>query len=243
MFLNFSALENPSRRERFSRPLAVIGTAVAFMGVLALFYPEQELLNLVRQDDTKGPATRVYLQALLRTRPQDHDLRLRLAAQYMDMEQYRQALRVLDAAVGEVSAAERARYAELLVTSLERLFALDQAEVWRQRLVALGRNVDVTDPTEPDAYRRRAQQVFNQMSTATSLEQRRTLFFRALRILQEGNLLLEALAAANAHIGRLAGDRETLIFLTRLALSANRPDLAQVYVRQALGLPTQGGNP
>ena len=243
MFLNFSAHENPPERERFSRPFAVIATALVFMGVLALFYPEQELLNLVRQDEIKGPAARVYLQALLRKRPQDHDLRLRLAVHYMDMEQYRQALRVLDAAVGEVSVAERERYAELLVASLERLFVLEQADAWRQRLLALGRPIETTEPTGPDAYRRRAQSAFDQMNTAASLEQRRTLFFRAIRILQEGNLLMEALTAADAHIGRLAGDRETLIFLTRLALSANRPDLAQVYIRRALGLPTQGGNP
>ncbi|BCA78835.1 hypothetical protein [Desulfuromonas sp. AOP6] len=243
MFLNFSALENPSQRERFSRLLAVIGIAVAFMGVLALFYPEQELLHLVRQDNTKGPATRVYLQALLRTRPQDHDLRLRLATQYMDMEQYRQALRVLDAAIGEVSVAERERYAELIVASLERLFALDQADAWRQRLQTLGRNIETTDPTGPDTYRRRAQSAFEQMRTAASLEQRRSLFFKAIRVLQEGNLLMEALAAADAHIGPLAGDRETLIFLSRLALAANRPDLAQVYIRRALGIPAQGGNP
>lgn len=242
MFLNFSAHENPPERERFSRPFAVIATAVAFMGVLALFYPEGELLNLVRQDEIKGPAARVYLQALLRKRPQDHDIRLRLAAQYMDMEQYRQALQVLDAAVGEVSVAERERYAELIVASLERLFALERADAWRQRLLALGRNIEPTETTGPDTYRHRAQSLFEQMNAAASLEQRRALFFRAIRVLQEGNLLLEALAAAEAHLGPLAADRETLIFLTRLALSANRPDLAQNYIRRALGLPNQGGD-
>ena len=65
-------------------------------------------------------------------------------------------------------------------------------------------------------------------AAATTAEQRR-LFIAALRALQAANLLDEALALAEQHLGALANDTLTLEFLTRLALAANRPDLAQRY--------------
>lgn len=63
---------------------------------------------------------------------------------------------------------------------------------------------------------------------ATAAEQRR-LFLAALRTLQAASLFGEALALADLHLDALAGDTDALEFLTRLALAANRPDLAQRY--------------
>lgn len=67
-----------------------------------------------------------------------------------------------------------------------------------------------------------------------SLAQRRRLFLAALRAAQAGNALPEALALAERHLGELIADPETLEFLTRLALAANRPDVAAHYARLLL---------
>lgn len=74
------------------------------------------------------------------------------------------------------------------------------------------------------------------MKGAGSLEARRDNFMTALRTLQAGGMYQEALAAADANLGALATDRQTLLFLTKLAQSANRPDAAQRYVKQLLQL-------
>ncbi|MBP0600582.1 tetratricopeptide repeat protein [Herbaspirillum sp. LeCh32-8] len=74
------------------------------------------------------------------------------------------------------------------------------------------------------------------MKSAGSLEARRDNFMTALRNLQAGGLYQEALAAADANLGPLAEDKQTLLFLTKLAQAANRPDAAERYVKQLLQL-------
>jgi polysaccharide biosynthesis protein PelB len=72
--------------------------------------------------------------------------------------------------------------------------------------------------------------------TAASRGEERRLFRAALAALQsEGNAAL-ALSAAERELGTLAADTETLEFLTRLALAANRPEIAQRYARMLLKL-------
>ncbi|WP_243397893.1 tetratricopeptide repeat protein [Herbaspirillum robiniae] len=85
-------------------------------------------------------------------------------------------------------------------------------------------------------YRSSASFYLLAMKSAGSLETRRDHFMTALRTLQAGGLYQEALAAADANIGELANDKPTLLFLTKLAQAANRPDAAQRYVKQLLQL-------
>lgn len=66
-------------------------------------------------------------------------------------------------------------------------------------------------------------------------EQRR-LFLSALRALQGAGLADVALRIAEADLGALATDTEVLEFLTRLALAAGRPDIAQRYAQLLLRL-------
>lgn len=85
-------------------------------------------------------------------------------------------------------------------------------------------------------YRGAAEFYFKGMQSA-GLNQKRVYFLAGVRTLQSGNLLAEALTAAERHLDAgLTHDRQTLLYLTKLALAANRPDLAQKYVRRALGL-------
>ncbi len=85
-------------------------------------------------------------------------------------------------------------------------------------------------------YRAAAAFYFQGMAATASRDEQRRLFLNGIRILQSGNLLQDAVAAAEKYQQPLSGDRQTLLALTRLALAANRPDLAQKYVRRALGM-------
>jgi hypothetical protein len=84
-------------------------------------------------------------------------------------------------------------------------------------------------------YRAAAMINFQNMQKASHNE-KRMFFLAAVRVLQSGNLLNEALSEAEIHLNGLANDRETLIYLSRLALASNRPQLAQRYIRRALGI-------
>lgn len=85
-------------------------------------------------------------------------------------------------------------------------------------------------------YRGAAALYFKGMQTAKA-NQRRDLYLAGVRALQSGNLVQEALVAAEQHINvELAGDSTVLKFLIRLSLAANRPDRAQRYAWRALGI-------
>ncbi len=91
-------------------------------------------------------------------------------------------------------------------------------------------------PVGAAQYRADAATAFAAMATAPTIAQRRVWFLRGVRTLQAGNLVQEALQEGERHLGLLANDRETLIVMTRIALAANRPDKAQRFIEQALGM-------
>ncbi len=72
------------------------------------------------------------------------------------------------------------------------------------------------------------------MQIAPDEPHRRGHLREALRILQSGNLLGEALALARQHDAIVGRDAGLLDYLTRLALAANRPEQAQDYARRLL---------
>lgn len=90
-------------------------------------------------------------------------------------------------------------------------------------------------------YRGAASIYFEAMRKSKTTSQRRHFFLSGVRTLQSGNLVAEALAAGETHINGLVEDRETLLFMARLALSANRPDRSQLYIRRALGMSAGNG--
>ena len=83
------------------------------------------------------------------------------------------------------------------------------------------------------------------LDLAPTPEQRRLLFLQAIRQLQAANRLEEALEAASRHLGNLASDPVTLEALARLALAANRHDVAEMYVALLLKqrIQTSGRTP
>ncbi|WP_248324686.1 MULTISPECIES: tetratricopeptide repeat protein [unclassified Caballeronia] len=88
-------------------------------------------------------------------------------------------------------------------------------------------------------YAGAADAFFAAQAHAATREDERRLFLSALQALQSANRPADALAAADAHLGSLARDRETLRYLTRLALSAGRPDIADRYARRLLDMSSR----
>ncbi len=76
---------------------------------------------------------------------------------------------------------------------------------------------------------------------AETLEQRRAAFLSGLKALQSGNLMEEALQAAERHAGPLLEDEPTLLYLVMLARAADRPALAERYVKVLLRMAWLNG--
>lgn len=75
---------------------------------------------------------------------------------------------------------------------------------------------------------------FQALPYTQNVNQRRHFFLMGLRTLQSGNLLKESITAGNDHLGPLAEDPITLLYLVRLAQASNRLDLAEKYVARLI---------
>ncbi|MFC0399067.1 tetratricopeptide repeat protein [Paraburkholderia rhizosphaerae] len=80
-------------------------------------------------------------------------------------------------------------------------------------------------------YRAAADAWFRKQTAAQTRDEQRRCFIEGIRALQSGNLLADALAAADAHLGTLADDPATLVVLLNVARAANRPDAVDRYAR------------
>ncbi len=80
-------------------------------------------------------------------------------------------------------------------------------------------------------YRGTAQAYFAAQAMEADRASARRDFLAAVRALQSGNLLDEALGEGDAHLGALADDRESLEAMLTLARAAHRTDLVERYGR------------
>lgn len=71
---------------------------------------------------------------------------------------------------------------------------------------------------------------------ATSLNEKRKYYVSGLKALQSGNMLDKIMDIAQEHLGELKNDRETLLFLNNLAISANKLNIAEIYIKKILRL-------
>ncbi|NIE86035.1 hypothetical protein F3J21_21950, partial [Burkholderia sp. Tr-860] len=83
-------------------------------------------------------------------------------------------------------------------------------------------------------YRAAADAWFALQARAATRAARRDAFIAGVKALQSGNDMGGAMAAAQAHLGDLGDDPDTLRFLSNVALAAGRPDLAAQYVKRLL---------
>ncbi len=91
-------------------------------------------------------------------------------------------------------------------------------------------------------YQRSAEFYLTAMSLSRSNKDKNLLYLSAIKSLQAGNQLEEALLLAEDYYEPTFGNRKTLLYLSRLALAANQPDLAEGYIKQALEV-TQNTKP
>lgn len=115
------------------------------------------------------------------------------------------------------------------------------ALLWFERL--LDRRAHLPAPAWEEAARRvlglgeaqlAARLFFAAQAASGARGDQRRNFLAALRALQGAGQYALALQEAEARLGTLGEDTETLEFLTRLALAANRPDVAQKYAVKLL---------
>lgn len=67
---------------------------------------------------------------------------------------------------------------------------------------------------------------------ASDVAQARRLFQKSIQTYMQASLFEQAMQAAQAHVGDLASDPQTLRFLARTALAAGQPKVAAAYARQ-----------
>jgi len=80
-------------------------------------------------------------------------------------------------------------------------------------------------------YRAAADAWFRRQDAAQTLEEQRRCFIAGIRTLQSGNLLDDALSAADQHLGKLADDPSTLIVMLAVARAADRPAAVDHYAK------------
>ena len=110
----------PPKRERFATPLNVLGIFCSFILVLVMLYPEQGLLGVLSGGD--DAATIRYREALLRIRPDDNDLRLKVAGSLVRSGSYSRALEVLSVFKPGLSLDQQHLVKELRYATLKNLY-------------------------------------------------------------------------------------------------------------------------
>lgn len=124
------------RRERFSPLNVVLGTFCAFLLLLVLLYPEERLLEILDNSRDGSAATVRYLESLMRVRPDDVSLRIRLAGEVMRVGHPRKALELTSNFPAGLSPAEQRTVLELRYRVLKELLLGAKANVAQsQRLL------------------------------------------------------------------------------------------------------------
>ena len=90
------------------------------------------------------------------------------------------------------------------------------------------------------AYQKAAALYFSAQGRVSSREHQRRYYLAALKALQAGNFLYEAIQKANKHLGPLQGDEATLFFLVSLGRAAGDGAFAEKYVKDLLRASLSG---
>ncbi|MRR56094.1 MAG: hypothetical protein EG822_16600 [Deltaproteobacteria bacterium] len=259
-----SAENRAKTRERFSDPLFSFAIVLLFLLLLFALFPEKRIIESMGRSSARSPLVLSYREAFLRTRPADAELRLKLAEGLTDSAQFDRALKVLGEHEGpwlkHREGYLKVRYRALqgrlesgALSAAERKPLQDDYSRVERELAAINpslpareKNMAAAGSSGPESYREKAKGFFRSMKEVDSVVKRRDLFIKGVRSLQAGNLPAEALTEGEANISGLEADRETLLFMTKIALAAGNPAAAQRFISKALGRShgnDQGGGP
>lgn len=291
MLLQRSTLAAATAERPRLAPPGVIGVLAAMLlALLAAIYPHQTLVRRIMQ----APAshlTEAYLRNLLRTDPDNPDLRLVLARNQLQsglFDRVRDTLAPAIVASDEITRqrarwllwqSEEARYLRLPEDSPQRKTALAElrhqlsefaTQKWDENLraeiahkarafgdtrlgqdfaeqvagsIELPKAYSYSDAAESalakGEYRAAAEFYLIAGERAAEFGEQRRNFLLAMRTLQSGDMLPDALELAEKYLERnkaLADDGKILELLVRFARAARRPDLADKYARRLLRL-------
>jgi protein involved in temperature-dependent protein secretion len=224
---------------------------IAYLETWLAVRPERAQLRylLAQQLVAAGDFARARLH--LRHLAEGADTPLRLRAELLDIDIALRELEAMTLGHPERPAREmalRERFGTLLARDVPTELGLELAQRavqvgaggaaidWFERLLARrpalsanGWEVIARQVLQLGEHDLAARLLMQAREVAPNLAEQRRLFIAALRALQAASRFDEALALAERHLGALAGDTATLEYLTRLALAANRPDIAQRY--------------
>lgn len=111
----------PLQRARFLKPLTVLGIICSFVAVLALLFPERSLLNSL-EGKKEDAATIRYREAILRVRPYDTGLRIKVAESLLKSGNFQKALETLTKLPPGLSADQKRMVTELRYGALQNLY-------------------------------------------------------------------------------------------------------------------------
>lgn len=247
----------PAERERFSSYLMALGIFAGFILLLVILFPKQRLMDMIVSSDGDNAATVGYLEAMLRVRPADANLRLKYAGVLLRDGKPLSVLHVLEGMPSGFSGEDRRTSLELRRRALSGFLAAPprdskDKEIYRKQLQTVNRELGILPPAAlpadaggDDAYRKAlacgdyraaASVCFEAMGKVDDLKEKRLLFIHGVSALQRGDLPVEAFTAGLANLDSLYNDRPALEFLARAGLAAGRPERAQVLMKRALGM-------
>ncbi|MNR89007.1 hypothetical protein D3C72_199610 [compost metagenome] len=281
------------KRERLISPLfiGIFGGAIGLSGALLL--KQNDLVDRVKKEPPNALSV-AYLEAWIRIRSDDMELRSLLASQYIRSGRLPEA----QALIAELLASKDAKLkkhavqlqmdlieqqlwamapedpqrpvvlaelSSMLNQSSEYDWSIQTLKVLAIRAHALSlpklsaqffQRLAKLDPMNTVEWRQlssdwaladgryveAAEAAFERLKGAPTIALQREHFLRGLTILESGNLLNVAMKEAKDRITPpLQNDPDTLRVLIRLALSANRPDLAEGYAQRLLDVQKVSG--
>ncbi|ABB32192.1 putative signal peptide protein [Geobacter metallireducens RCH3] len=110
---------HPLERARFLKPVTVLGVFCTFVAVLALLFPERSLLKSL--DGKEDAATIRYREEILRVRPNDAGLRIKVAESLFRSGNYPKTLETLKQLPAGLSTEQKRTVAELRYNTFQNM--------------------------------------------------------------------------------------------------------------------------
>ncbi|WP_447971625.1 tetratricopeptide repeat protein [Nitrospira sp. M1] len=262
--------------------------AIGIVLVLMVLFPKQRIINQVAQASHASSVSTFFLENLLKSKPEDTDLRLLLTQHQLAIGHMEHAQKTIAPLLMSENVHVRLNAHEIDLHMLKtRTFAfpadssarrdgVQQIEQRIQLLVPMAQDFDaerldqfaqlalmigeqdlaqsiyeqLAKRPEPQtvqwyakaaelalgqgAYQKAATLYFSAQHGVNNQQEKRGYYVAALKALQSGNLLKQAIEQAKRHVSDIQHDEATLIFLVSLGRAAGDGSFAQKYVKDLL---------